>query len=120
VSAPTHEGGIAAQMTSAMDEYRRMRVEGVSQADAVRGLEYVLRQVIPQTSHGPRCRRCDDTHWEHVACQGSPSASCGRVRPHDEHECVRRCVCWELQAAARQAARETDQIADMAQRRRRR
>lgn len=90
------EQGIARQLERAMDEYRKMRAEGVSREDACRGIEAVLRDVFPLTKFPPKCDVCDDTGWEYRTC--NHAHRCGRWRcseaaQNEEHNYVTRCTC---------------------------
>lgn len=88
----------ALAMQDAMSEYRRMRSQGVSREDGIRGLEAVLRASWPKAASkfGFTCGNCEDTGWVEHHC--APGRFCGRelcLRRHPpvEHTYVRPCGC---------------------------
>lgn len=90
------EQGLAQTLRATMTEYHHMRGQGVSQEDACRGLEAILRDVFPVTHFPPHCAVCADTGWEEQTC--SFPRRCGRRRCSEaedafEHGYVEPCIC---------------------------
>lgn len=91
-------GPITKTLMGAMDEYHRMRSEGVSKDDAVKGLELVLREVMPMKGTPPRiCEDCTGTGWELRHCRYGARCNrrlCGEAPPGErEHDYVVPCHC---------------------------
>lgn len=85
-------------MLLAKDEYLKMRDAGVSQEDAIQGLEHVIRDVLQKIAPRERpwqdeCGACDDTGWEVRRCYPDTANNCGRRTEHGEHEYVSLCSC---------------------------
>ena len=107
-------GPIATQLTEAMNEYVRMRSEGVSREDACRGLEHVLLDVFPRTKFGPACSTCDDIGWRETTC--THRMRCGRqwcslTEPAWEHLYVVPCDCPRGERRREQPKVAEDEIA---------
>ena len=79
------DGPFVKAMKGAMVEYDKMRKDGVSREDAIRGLEAVLRDSWPfKTTQFPaQCDVCDDTGFREVTCWAEQR--CGRKRCAHEH-----------------------------------
>jgi len=90
-------GRVARALADAMDEFHRMRAQGVSRDDAVKGLETVLRDVIPQSRFpDSRCAGCDNTGWRETVCTHQRRCgreSCSLAEPSWEHRYVVPCEC---------------------------
>jgi hypothetical protein len=67
-------------MQACMRDYLAARAHGVSQEDAVRGIEEVVRAVWPvrRSKFPPTCTICDDLGWRVVECHHG--LRCGRER----------------------------------------
>lgn len=85
-------------MMDAMDEYHRMRSEGVSVEDACRGIESVLRSCWPKpiSKFPPLCEDChgtgyrDRTCCDRLRCQRE---KCNHAHASFEHRYVETCHC---------------------------
>jgi hypothetical protein len=84
-------------MQGAISEYTRMRSEGVSREDAIRGLEAELRGAWPKSvsKFKPACDGCDDTGYRELVCWDGQR--CGREvcarNPERQHPYVVACDC---------------------------
>lgn len=84
-------------MIGAMNEFYRMRKEGVSREDGVRGIEAILRDAWPHrpSKFEAKCLSCDDTGWRELFCDDH--MRCGRERcaknPSIQHAYVEPCHC---------------------------
>lgn len=67
-------------MQACMRDYLAARAQGVSQEDAVKGLEEVVRAVWParRSKFPPACTVCEDLGWRLVECHHG--LRCGRER----------------------------------------
>jgi hypothetical protein len=93
-SGPEH--GLAHSLRTAMTDYQQMRGQGVSQEDACRGIETILRDVFPQTKFPPRCEVCADTGWEEQVCDDGHRCGrrwCAHTEETYTHPYVQPCVC---------------------------
>lgn len=62
-------GPFAKAMLACMRDYKQARAEGLSQAEAVKGIEAVVREVWPRPRSEPwryLCNACGDTGWQEV------------------------------------------------------
>lgn len=91
-------GPFVRSMRRAMDDFRQAREAGMSQADAERGLEAVLRDSWekPATKFPPLCDACDDVGWREMTCWSAQR--CGRkictdMRDDWGHFYVESCGC---------------------------
>lgn len=96
--ASSPDAGFARAMREAMAEYQQARMNGVSQADAIRGIEAVLRDVWPRkvSKFAPACSVCEDTGWElRTCCHGMrcQRRSCQEAHPAEEHAYAVWCAC---------------------------
>jgi hypothetical protein len=85
-------------LVSAMHDYLVMRDAGVSREDAVKGLEGLLRALMPLQRAEPwhvDCDRCDDTGWETRTCFPDAPGRCGvrTCRKRREHTYAVACGC---------------------------
>jgi hypothetical protein len=84
-------------MIEAQAEYLSMRDQGVSQEDAIKGLEHVLREVWPKhPTKFPVCEDCDGTGWADRQCR--QYMRCERERCHEkgdswQHRYIVPCDC---------------------------
>jgi hypothetical protein len=82
---------------AAMDDYQKMRQEGVSRDDAVKGIEAVIRSAWPKavSKFSSECQACDDTGWHEQTCWSEQR--CTRKgcvdNPAREHQYVSACYC---------------------------
>lgn len=113
-----HEAGpFVLAMTAAMDEYRTMRQTGVSQEDACKGLEAVIRDVWPKptTRYPPACSDCEATGWRGMVCwheQRCGRESCARrAHPSLEHRYVVPCDCTSGERFRPRVWQPEDQLA---------
>lgn len=80
-----------------MVEYLKYRAQGWSQADAIAGIEGILRECWPKpTTKFPACADCDATGWRGMTCWSEHR--CGRRwcvdrHPSWEHHYVVPCDC---------------------------
>ena len=84
------------QCQDVMAEYLKMREQGVSQEDACKGLEGVLREVFPLSKFGPRCLECDDSGWRERVCWANQRCGrewCAKAHPAHEHAYLEPCGC---------------------------
>jgi hypothetical protein len=96
--ARSTEGRFGPVMRKAMDQFHRMRTEGVSREDAIRGIDAELRDSWPfPPTKFPACSGCDGTGWRITTC--THQARCGRERPCSlqtpdfEHDYAVECEC---------------------------
>lgn len=85
-------------LADAMTDYHAMRKAGVSRDDAVKGLEGLLRVLMPMSRAEPwhyDCEACLDTGFELRTCYPE-SGHCGmpKCRGAREHPYTVRCACW--------------------------
>jgi len=84
-------------MKKAMELYRQARGQGVSRADALKGLELEVRGAWakPPSKFAPACGSCDDTGWVEHTCWDRHQ--CGRRvcanNPERQHLYVDPCGC---------------------------
>ena len=87
-------------MRQTMDAYHEARRNGVQRDDAIKGIEFALRDTMPLkvTKFKPDCELCEDTGAVYEVCR--PYARCGRNKPSCEskgeqfqHTYVVPCVC---------------------------
>jgi hypothetical protein len=84
-------------MKRVMSDYLEARAQGVSRADAVKGIEEVLRAEWPQRpTKFPTCEGCGGAAWRVTYC--THNRRCGRERcsmaePEYEHSYVVYCDC---------------------------
>lgn len=105
-------------MQDTMDEYLRMRKEGVSREDAVKGIEAVLREVWPKptTKFPPACDGCEGTGWHRRTCwheQRCGRLRCQQLHPAWEHFYVVPCHCTDGDRFRPRAVESDDEIAAM-------
>lgn len=103
-------------LTQAMQEYHRMRAEGVSHDDVCRGLEAIVREVFPLSKYPPRCLTCDDTGLRDRTCwaeQRCGRQKCIEAHPSLEHAYVVPCDCPAGDKFRRKAVTDTDQLAQV-------
>ena len=91
------EGGIAAKLQAVVNEYLRMRREGVSREDGVKGIEAGLRDsgLFRTSKFQPACSECEDTGYVERFCadrRRCQRESCAR-HPEREHAYVEPCHC---------------------------
>lgn len=92
--AHAEEGALAATHRAAIELWDRQKLEGVSLADRLRGLEQTLRLAWPKGREAEwkmLCTRCGDYGLEMAWCDGD--ATCGRVKRHLPHEYGNPCWC---------------------------
>lgn len=100
-------GTVSRTLKRVIGEYLDARSKGVSQEIACKGIEEELRAIFPPTKY-PRavvCATCEDTGWEHQACEGDEGAHgpiCGRQFLHGAHTFVRFCFCEKGERLRRQ------------------
>lgn len=84
-------------MRETMREYIVAREQGVSQEDAVKGIEAVLRAEWPQRpTKYPTCDECDNSGWRITACTHAMRCNryrCGTSEPAWEHNYAVPCEC---------------------------
>jgi uncharacterized protein YegP (UPF0339 family) len=107
------EGKFTRSMKAAMGEYLRMREQGVSRDDAVKGIEAVLRATWPfKTREKQTCDSCDGTGWRLKVCQHMARCAreriCWQAEPEWEHDYVVPCDC-ELGDRFKPAVRSAEQ-----------
>ena len=91
------EGGIAAKLQAVVNEYLRMRRDGVSREDGVKGIEAELRDcgLFRPTKFPPACETCEDTGyiertcWDRHRCQRETCVT----YPERQHSYVEPCHC---------------------------
>lgn len=89
------------EFQSAMDDYLAMRAAGVSREDAVKGIEGLLRALLPPKRMEPwhfECEACEDSGWETRSCHPGTRVTCGLRRcdgEHPEHTYAVACWCRE-------------------------
>lgn len=91
-------GAFTRAMEAAMQDYHRARAQGVSQADAIGGLEMVLRDAwpMPPSRFQPACDTCDDVGWRIASCwheQRCGRKRCAQSHPAHEHTYAVPCDC---------------------------
>lgn len=92
------EGQFARLMMAAMREYHRMRDEGVSREDAIRGVEIELRDSWPlrRIARAEPCVGCGGTGWRLTSCDYSlrcQRENCQSTPPEWTHPYVVPCDC---------------------------
>lgn len=92
------ESAFVRAMLDAMDDYARVRKEGVSREDGVRGIEQVLRATWPKppSKFSAGCEGCEDTGWRELTCWSEHRCgrqSCVEGHPSREHRYVEPCGC---------------------------
>lgn len=88
-----------AELQAAMDDFLVMRAAGVTREDAVKGLEGLLRALMPMARAEPwhfDCNVCDDSGFELRTCYPDMREPCGMrsCRKQREHTYTVRCACW--------------------------
>lgn len=86
------------ELMSAMGDFATMRKAGVTREDASRGLEGLIRAILPLSRAEPwhyECELCDDSGFERRTCYPE-RGPCGlrKCRGVREHAYTVRCVCW--------------------------
>lgn len=92
------EGAFARTMMDAMDEFHRMRSEGVSFEDGVRGIESVLRSCWPKpvSKFPPLCDECHGSGYRERTCcdrMRCQRERCNQAHAAFEHRYVEFCHC---------------------------
>lgn len=87
-----------AELQSAMDDYLAMRAAGVTREDAVKGLEGLLRVLLPMRRAEEwhyECVVCEDSGFEFRTCYPDTSYHCGMrsCRKRREHTYTVFCAC---------------------------
>jgi hypothetical protein len=95
-------------MREAMTAYLQARSEGLQRADAIKGLEFTLRESWPKavTKFPAKCEACDDTGYQESICRPyvrCERESCQRKGEAFQHAYVRPCECAKGQAFNRKA-----------------
>lgn len=103
----------------AIEQYLKMREEGVSREDAVKGIEHVLRAIWPKaTTKFHFCGDCDGTGWRLMQCWDQ--LRCGRERcaknPEIEHSYVVPCDCTCGDRFRQRVTTPEDEIANVGKR----
>lgn len=65
----SHAGKIAQLVWTALGEYAEARDVGVSQYDACKGFDGILRDVFPLTHYPMKCETCGDTGYQERVCK---------------------------------------------------
>lgn len=97
--ASSADSGFVRTMQGAMAEYLRMRDQGVSREDGIRGLEEELRGAWPKSvsKFKPICDACEDTGYREMVCWDQQR--CGREvcakNSERTHPYVVACDCAE-------------------------
>jgi hypothetical protein len=92
------ESAFAKAGREVMDDYDAMRKAGVSQEDAVKGIEAVLRAIWPKpvSKFSDVCEVCGDTGYQEHTCWHEHRCARDRHRdwhPAQEHAYVSPCDC---------------------------
>lgn len=99
-------------MQEAIETYLSFRKQGISRADAIKGLEHVLRETWPKnvSKFSAMCDACDDTGFEEHVCQlyaRCGSKFCERKGDEHQHLFVRFCQCGKGRGFAAVARRKS-------------
>jgi hypothetical protein len=111
-------------MKAAVDEYLRMRSEGVDREDAERGLEAVLRESWPKppSKFPPACEDCHGTGYREMTCwdqQRCQRESHATWSPALEHTYVVLCSCIAGDRFRRAKLEPVDEMASVGRGRKR-
>lgn len=85
-------------MREAMTAYLHARAQGVQREDAIKGLEFTLRDSWPKhvTKFPPKCELCEDTGYQEYICRPyarCERTTCDRKGEAFQHRYVRPCEC---------------------------
>ena len=91
---PKAESVLAETIRVAIGFWDAMKAEGATLAQRTASLEKTLRLCWPFSREWHyTCEKCGDYGLEMSTCDGGERATCGRRKPHLEHEFGRPCWC---------------------------